>query len=204
MKLENYVMISALKEIVGMQSQYLNRYLKNENLMEGLRIEVHPTSYHDSQIHEDDLEEVANRILRELSPEREVSRLEFKENPGQVLNTTEEGPVVVKKGDQERMILSAPKLTKGNDMKCPNCNHSLEEPAEDLKQKLLRAACDPSHEELGLIPSHVKIIDMVAGGPDVEVANGNKISPPYYVINLYYEGGGYDGPLIISKKEIEE
>lgn len=70
MKLENYVMISELKEIVGMQSQYLNRYLKNEDLMEGLRVEVHPTSYHDSQIHEDDLEEVAARIQEELANER--------------------------------------------------------------------------------------------------------------------------------------
>jgi len=38
--------------------------------MTGLRVEVHPTCYHDSQIHVDDLEEVAARIQEELANPR--------------------------------------------------------------------------------------------------------------------------------------
>ena len=66
MENESYVKIRELKRLVDLQSQYLNRYLKDDAIVEGLRVHVHKTDYHQTKIHEEDLEEVATRINQRL------------------------------------------------------------------------------------------------------------------------------------------
>ena len=63
---ENYVLIAELKQIVGMQSQYLNKYLQDDTIVEGLRVKLDLTDYHQTEIHEEDLGELAERINQNL------------------------------------------------------------------------------------------------------------------------------------------